>query len=140
MSTRFHTLNEFLEHLRLMQDEKEQKKKARDGSYYYVMHCPVHDGEDYDLTLKQVGSKVLLHCNAGCKQKHILDALHLRSEDLFLGGTESPHSTVETPSVIYNFIDDDGDLLHQIVWYKPEKFGQHRLCEIHDIEAWNEME
>jgi len=127
MSTRFHALNDFLEHLRWMLDEKEQKKRAGDGSCYYLMHCPVHNGEDYDLILKQVGSKIMFRCDAGCEQEYILEALHLRPEDLFLEGPGFQNPTVETPSVIYNFIDDDGDLLHQIACYKPKKFRQHSL-------------
>lgn len=127
MCNRFHTLNDFLDHLRWVLDQKEQKERAGDGSYYYMMSCPVHGGKSRDLKIEAIDLKVFIHCFAGCEQKYILDALNLRPEDLFFEGTGFQNRTVETPSFIYNFIDDDGDLLHQIVCYKPKKSGQHRL-------------
>jgi len=126
MCNRFHTLNDFLDHLRWVLDQKEQKESESYTSDYYLTCCPVHGGKNSDLKIEEIDHKVFLHCFAGCEQKYILDALDLRPEDLFLGYSEFGYPIVKAVSVIYGFNDDEGDLSAEVVWYKPvrERHGK----------------
>ena len=138
MATWFHTLNDLLQHVNWWTEEKTYKRRAGDGSYYHVMRCPVHNSKDRALIIRQVGSKVSLNCTAGCKQRHLLDALYLRPQDLYLGVTEFKYPIVQGISVTFECVDNLGNLRYQQVFYSPKEYELRQsvgfVQKAHDID------
>lgn len=54
----------------------------RINSTSYQCKCPVHRDEKASLTVSSRGSRLLLHCHAGCDTKVILEAVGLSFRDL----------------------------------------------------------
>jgi len=69
------------------------------------------------------GSKILLHCHAGCRTEEIVKALGLTMGDLRVGPTSEKRQVVAT----YDYVDEEGELLFQVVRKKPKTFYQRRL-------------
>lgn len=68
-------------------DKLEGVKKQRGG---YVARCPAHEDRNPSLTVKETededgGSKLLVHCFAGCTTSSVVDAMGLRMSDLQIG-------------------------------------------------------
>ena len=87
----------------------------------WMARCPAHDDHNPSLSLRDVDGKVLIRCHAGCDQRAVLDALKARG--LWLGRTRNaPRSIVAT----YDYTDERGRLLYQVVRYEPKGFAQRR--------------
>jgi DNA primase len=82
--------------------------------------CPAHDDNNPSLSVREVDGKVLLHCHAGCAQRDVIDALKAR------GLWQPDHA--ENPRIVatYDYTDEDGNLLYQVVRYQPKDFKQRR--------------
>jgi len=82
--------------------------------------CPAHDDGTPSLSIREVDGKVLLHCHAGCTQGDVIDALKVR--DLW------QPDRAENPRIVatYDYTDEDGSLLYQVVRYQPKAFKQRR--------------
>ncbi len=44
----------------------------------WAARCPAHDDRDPSLSIRNAGSKVLVHCHAGCDQRDVIAALKSR--------------------------------------------------------------
>lgn len=86
----------------------------------WTARCPAHDDLKPSLSLTDADNKVLVHCHAGCDQSAVVDALKLRGM--------WPESTRPKPIVIetYNYTDEAGKLLYQVVRTEPKGFFQRR--------------
>ncbi len=62
--------------------------KAR-GSDRWSARCPAHADKSPSLSIREAGSRILLHCFAGCEPEKIVRALSLELKDLF---SDSPPS------------------------------------------------
>jgi putative DNA primase/helicase len=91
----------------------------RSGSSW-MAKCPAHDDNHPSLSIREVDGKVLLHCHAGCTQHDVIDALKAR-------GLWQPERT-EKPRIVatYDYTDENGNLLYQVVRYQPKDFKQRR--------------
>ena len=95
---------------------------ARPSGADWMARCLAHDDgeapERWSLSLAQKNGKILLHCHAGCDTKDVLRAASLRFEDL-----------QEGPRIVatYDYKDEHGQLLFQVVRYEPKTFSQ-ALC------------
>lgn len=107
--TRFAKLDDFLTLLRGVKST---------GNGRYMALCPGHDDKNQSLSVKAADSKILLKCFAGCTSEAIVQALGLEVKDLFLDNPESK-TEVET---IYDYVDDKGKPLFQVVRFKPKTF------------------
>jgi RecA-family ATPase len=67
--------------------------KRSDGGW--VACCPAHADKTQSLGIDVVEGKVLLKCHAGCEFPAIVDAMHLRAQDLF---PSTPNLTLVKPS------------------------------------------
>ena len=97
--------------------------------------CPVHeaDGEHHDPSLSislGEGGRVLAKCFAGCSFETIVHALDLTVADF---APELPSSSINgrAPTtrkmvVTYDYADEKGDTLFQVVRYEPKGFTQRR--------------
>ncbi|HUW45609.1 MAG TPA: toprim domain-containing protein [Dehalococcoidia bacterium] len=121
--SKFENLDQFL-------DLFPAKPRQRIKNGYNVL-CPAHDDHDPSLSVSLDNHKVLLHCKAGCQTSQILTKLDLSEGDLFL--SDSPTPTIETT---YPYHDENGQLLFEVVRYKPKTFKARRPDSNGDW-AWN---
>jgi Protein of unknown function (DUF3631) len=92
----------------------------------FVTQCPAHDDQHASLSIGEGDDgRVLLKCHAGCDIEAIVSAFGLSMKDLYArrngdGATEAV--IVET----YDYVDEAGALLFQVVRYQPKAFRQRR--------------
>jgi len=91
----------------------------------YVALCPAHDDRQASLSVNEDNGRLLLHCHAGCAFPAIRDALGLTNADLRT--TEEPAGQGAARIVAtYDYLDERGALLYQVVRYAPKTFRQRR--------------
>jgi putative DNA primase/helicase len=86
-----------------------------------MARCPAHDDHNPSLSLAERDGLVLVKCHAGCDQDAVVSAL--RRKGLW------PEREVESRSRIvaeYDYRDEDGKLLYQVVRCEPKNFFQRR--------------
>lgn len=109
---------------------------CRDGRQRMVA-CPAHDDTEASVavTLGDDG-KVLLHDHGGCDTGAVLRAAGLDWKDLFSdNGRPKRKQTKRRIVATYDYEDEDGDLLYQVVRFEPKAFRQRRPDG--DGWAWN---
>jgi len=96
-------------------------RRIREGEY--MATCPAHSDKKFSLHLTLADSKILMKCHAGCTIEQIVDALGIDMTDLFIDNLlESKQKIVAT----YDYEDEVGKLLYQVVRYEPKDFRQRR--------------
>lgn len=84
--------------------------------------CPAHDDHTPSLSVNQGDKGAVLHCQAGCELGSILDAIGLTARDLFDDDPDRPQVITAT----YDYTDETGNLLYQVVRYANKKFSQRK--------------
>jgi hypothetical protein len=98
----------------------------------WMVRCPAHDDDTPSLSIAPGASaSVVLHCHAGCRSEDVLAAAELTWADL----DEAP-AKVEA-EVTYDYTDDEGRLLYQVVRRPGKKFLQRRPDRIAGTWIWN---
>jgi hypothetical protein len=72
------------------------------------------------LTIREVNGRILVHCHAGCPFERVIEAAGLKRGDLF------PDSQQDRVAVIYDYTDETGKLLFQVLRHDPKGFRQRR--------------
>lgn len=87
--------------------------------------CSAHDDPQPSLSIHLKGDQVLLHCFAGCTFEQVLAAAGLEAADLWTTPRQSngAHRCVVAE---YNYVDELGSLLFQVVRYEPKGFRQRQ--------------
>jgi len=94
--------------------------KARRSGAGWMAKCPAHDDNNPSLSIRDADGKVLLHCHAGCTQGDVIEALKAH-------GVWQPERTENSRIVAeYDYTDEQGNLLYQVVRYQPKDFKQRR--------------
>jgi putative DNA primase/helicase len=94
--------------------------EARRSGADWLARCPAHDDRRPSLSIRMEGGKTLVHCHAGCAQRDVIDALKGR-------GLWQPERPDRSPIVAtYDYADERGILLYQVVRYEPKNFRQRR--------------
>src|SRR6185503_2530504 len=98
------------------------------GGKVAVAHCPAHEDNKQSLSLKLGDDgKVLVHCFAGCETEAVVERLGLKMNDLF---ADSPARQAQASEVkivaTYDYRDEKGELLNQVVRLEPKSFRQRR--------------
>jgi len=83
--------------------------------------CPSHDDRNPSLSLRDAEGKVLVHCHAGCSQEVVIDAL--RNRGLWESAVGPQGRRIVAT---YDYTDESGELLYQIVRLAPKDFRQRR--------------
>src|SRR5215469_16820431 len=83
--------------------------------------CPAHADKNPSLSIRQVDGKILIHCHAGCSTQAILTALGIEARDLFEDRGGERRIVAE-----YDYCDERGELLFQVVRFEPKDFRQRR--------------
>lgn len=98
-------------------EEVLQRFEARRVGSGYMAKCPAHEDRTASLSIAEENGKILLNCHAGCATKDVLGARGLTFNDLYQG----PVITAE-----YDYRDEAGELLFQVLRYSPKSFKQRR--------------
>ncbi len=87
----------------------------------WIARCPAHADKNPSLSIRENNGTVLLHCFAGCTVDAICTAARIEKADLF--SSDAPESRVVAT---YDYPDEAGALLYQVVRYEPKGFRQRR--------------
>jgi putative DNA primase/helicase len=85
----------------------------------YLAKCPAHDDDNPSLSLRDADGLVLVHCHAGCAQDAVIAAL--KDLGLWPEREQRPDGGIEA---VYDYTDEAGELLYQIVRKPGKKFLQ----------------
>jgi putative DNA primase/helicase len=95
--------------------------RGRKSGSGWLACCPAHDDKNPSLSLRDADDKVLVYCHAGCKQSAVIEALIAR-------GLWPEQELRQTRSIVaeYDYTDEGGHLLYQVVRTDPKGFFQRR--------------
>ena len=96
------------------------------GEHQYEARCPGHEDKRASLSIGVADGKILLHCHAGCGVDRILHALGLATRDLFTNGSGNGHHPDRQIVATYDYRDEHGELIYQVVRMDPKDFRQRR--------------
>ncbi len=82
----------------------------------WMAPCLSHDDSKPSLSISERGGKLLVHCFAGCPQQTVIAALRAR------GLWEDKRRALIIAE--YNYTDEHGELLYQVVRTDPKGFFQ----------------
>lgn len=91
------------------------------GQDRWLALCPAHDDHNPSLSISVADGKILLKCFAGCSVERICARLGIEVADLFLD-----RKTLEKPEAIYEYYDEQGNLLYQVLRFPGKRFIQRR--------------
>lgn len=98
----------------------------RDGAGYRAScPSPAHERgnrESPALRIDEEDGVIALYCHAGCDIETVVEAIGIEMTDLF-PERKPVERTIETT---YDYVDEDGELLYQVVRYNPKGFSQRR--------------
>lgn len=89
--------------------------------------CPAHEDSTASLSVSRGTRGAVLHCHAGCTTERILEAIGLTKADLFDQPAERANGKERAEiAATYDYVDETGDLLFQVVRMEPKTFRQRR--------------
>jgi len=93
----------------------------------WVAFCPAHvDRTKRSLSISRGrDGRALLKCFVGCLTEAVAAALHITMADLFPDTAPSPSGLAEIECT-YDYTDEQGVLLYQVVRFKPKSFRPRR--------------
>ena len=99
----------------------ERLENTRPAGSGFVARCPAHDDRIASLGVAENGDKLLVTCHAGCPTESVVEALGLTMRDLFYDNGR------EQPEAVYEYTDETGELLYEVLRFPGKKFKQRRL-------------
>lgn len=97
-------------------------RKAAGG---WTAKCPAHDDRQASLSVSEGDDgRVLLHCHAGCRFEDIAGAAGIPMTDLFAEEIK-PKQRAKIVAE-YDYVDEVGELLYQVVRMEPKGFRQRK--------------
>jgi putative DNA primase/helicase len=99
------------------------KGVRRNGSGWQAL-CPAHEDRNPSLSVHERDGRILLFCHAGCTPEAVCSALGIELCELFTDAT--PQSSGARVAATYDYVDEHGKLLFQVVRYEPKGFRQRR--------------
>lgn len=94
----------------------------RSGSGW-MAKCPAHDDRTASLKIDQGDDCALVHCHANCSSESVAAALGLRLADLY---DEPSEQRRDQPEAVYDYVDEQGELLFQVCRFRDKRFLQRR--------------
>ena len=94
----------------------------------FVAKCPAHEDHRQSLGVSEGNDgRVLLKCYAGCDTVAVCGAMGFKLADLFADrGNGSGGNGHREIVATYDYTDEEGDLLYQVVRFEPKDFRQRR--------------
>ena len=96
-------------------------QRARPNGVGYRALCPAHADNDPSLSIKETNGRILLKCFAGCTTEAVCEAAGIKLSELF-----SDNSAAAQIAVEYDYRDENGVLLYQVLRSEPKQFRQRR--------------
>jgi hypothetical protein len=97
----------------------------RESAEGFVARCPAHDDREPSLKVSAgTDGRILLYCHANCTTEAVVAALGLTMADLFdssANGHRKGKSSARIEEAIYDYTDENGKLLYQVVRYQSPK-------------------
>ncbi len=104
---------------------------AKRNGHGWQARCPAHEDQNPSLSIADGDDgRALLKCHAGCATEDVVAALNLRMVDLMpvaAGNERAPQAApVDNGRIVttYDYRDERGDLLFQVVRMEPKTFRQ----------------
>jgi hypothetical protein len=89
--------------------------------------CPAHADKNASLSINVAeDERKLLYCHAGCSFDTVVSALGCTSADLGPGRDESSCPGDAAIVATYQYVDEGGRLISEVVRYEPKTFRQRR--------------
>lgn len=101
------------------------KLGGRRGAGGWTARCPAHEDKRASLSIGEGSDgKVLLKCMAGCDFADVVRCAGLDAQDLFPDEATPPTK----PRIVaeYDYLDEQGQRLYQVVRMEPKSFRQRR--------------
>jgi len=101
-------------------------RKAGSG---WTARCPAHEDQRASLSISTGDDgRVLVHCHAGCSVEEIVGKLGLTIRDLMPSNGSKDHQGNGKSEIVttYDYRDEQGELLYQVVRMEPKSFRQRR--------------
>lgn len=99
--------------------ELEGVRKIANG---WMACCPAHEDNKPSLSIKDADDgRILLYCHAGCDFESIIQSLKDKNPNLLMFKQKNTEIVAE-----YNYVNEDGELLYQVVRYEPKTFKQRK--------------
>ena len=89
-------------------------------------HCSAHEDRKASLSLHEQDGKILVHCHAGCTFEAICRAVGIDTRDMFPDRNRKASRTARKVVARYDYVDEGGALLFQVLRYDPKGFSQRR--------------
>jgi hypothetical protein len=97
---------------------------SRNGGRGTTIRCPAHEDRNASLSVSLgAEGRILVRCHAGCGMEQIVAAWGMTARDLMPGPKSGP---IVTLAAIYDYRDEKGSLLYQVLRYVPKTFKQRR--------------
>jgi hypothetical protein len=97
------------------------------GQAQWMARCPAHDDRRASLSISRgEGGRCLLHCHAGCTLEAVCRAIGMEPKDLFVAEHHQQARTTSRIVATYDYRDESGTLLYQVVRFDPKDFRQRR--------------
>src|SRR3990167_4961652 len=91
----------------------------------FNVRCPVHNDSKPSLSITKSGTVILMKCHAGCSTEAVCQSLGIELFDLFIETSQqAPASQSKKIIATYDYTDEGGKLLFQVVRYDPKSFAQ----------------
>jgi putative DNA primase/helicase len=107
----------------------ERLKNCTGKNGQYEARCPAHDDQRASLSVSRGDDgRVLLccHANANCTPQTIVNAIGLTMADLFPPKPGGESTNGRRIVATYDYTDEHGALLYQVVRFDPKGFAQRR--------------
>ena len=106
---------------------------AKEAANGWMARCPAHEDGNASLSISEgQDGRVLVHCHAGCTAEAVVKAVGLTLADLYVAASyikqsrKSPKSGKSAIEAVYDYPDETGTLLFQVVRMIPKTFRQRR--------------
>lgn len=98
-----------------------------EGTGQWSARCPAHEDRVASLSVSRGNDgRALIYCHAGCKARDIVERIGLRVTDLFAQAPPPSSNGQRQIVATYDYSDQAGVLLFQVVRYQPKDFRQRR--------------
>jgi 5S rRNA maturation endonuclease (ribonuclease M5) len=93
---------------------------TRNGEGWAAL-CPAHEDRNPSLSIHVREGKILFHCHAKCTTEAVCAAAGIELRELFSDNGSAPRIVAE-----YDYRDERGELLYQVVRREPKDFRQRQ--------------
>src|SRR6266513_5433939 len=88
--------------------------------------CPAHNDTNPSLSITEKNGRVLFHCFSGCATEDVCRTAGIEMHELFEQNAEHKASPSRKIVATYEYTDEQGKILFQVVRYEPKDFRQRK--------------